>query len=110
MEEKNVLRSIYSKKVLINPDGSCEVNVLEDILYDITSDINIDKNQLIGVTKCQRVKDFDLNQPRWEDVEINLELQELFEMYKEIEGIEYKKPDCCLYDYLKNKRSEFRWG
>jgi hypothetical protein len=110
MEKENVLRSIYSKKVLLNPDGSCEINVLEDILFDITSNEEIDKNQLIVVTKCQRVKDFVPDHPLWENVELKFKLQELLEMYKEINNIAYNRPDCSFYDYIKdNNRPEFRF-
>ena len=91
MLEKKAIKLRGSDGILVHPDESYEIKVLEIILDNATLK-NMDKNELIVTMHCQRVKNFDANNPQWENVEYPVKLQDLFELYKKIESHEYKEP------------------
>ena len=91
MLEKKAIKLRGSDGILVHPDESCEIRVLEIILDSATLK-NIDKSELIITIHEQRVKNFDLDNPQGENVEYPVKLQNLFELYKKIEGHEYKEP------------------
>jgi hypothetical protein len=100
---ENVIKLRGSDEVLVHPDESYEIKVLEDILYKATLK-KLDKNELIETTHEQRVKNFDSNNPDWEKIKYNVSLQSLFDLYKKLEGREYREPT------LDELQSKYRLG
>jgi hypothetical protein len=104
MSEKIGINLYGSDDILVYPDGSYEITVLEKILSDATYS-KLPKNELIIITHDQRVSNFDSNNPEWEKVKYSVSLQSLFDLYKKIEGFEYR--ELSLDELKQNHRLGF---
>jgi hypothetical protein len=80
-----------SEEILIYPDGEYNIEVLEKILNDAVLN-EIDKNNTVVTIHNKRVRNFDPDNPEWMEVKKSVSLKKLFEVYKQIQGIEYKQP------------------
>ena len=77
------------EKILINPEGVYEIDVLEDILWSAFL-YEMKREDLIEIIHCKRVKDFNPNTPDWDIIGENITFQKLLEIYKERTKSDYK--------------------
>jgi hypothetical protein len=108
MPEKNILELKGFKEILRCPDGSYKIETLEKILSEAISN-NINQDNLIVIISDQRVKNFNPDNPEWENTKERVHLRELFEIYKQIEGRDYREPTFEEAEGKRCKRIEFKY-
>ena len=90
MAPKKAIRLEDSDKILEWTDGSTEKETLELLLNEIT-ERSLDSRNKIIVTREGRIKNFNPNNPTYKQIKYRLSVKELFKMYKDVTGEEYRK-------------------
>ncbi len=89
MATKRAIRLEGSDEMLEWPNGEIQHDVLERLLTDATEK-KIEKSRLVIVIHNERVANFNPENPRYKNAIYRVPLKELYEMYKDINGEEFR--------------------
>ncbi len=93
MSKTKIIRAVVlggSEKILSGPDEIVDIEVLSEILSDAI-DKKIKDSRLVRITEEERVENYDSENPKWKNVTYKIPLHELKDMYKRIEGRDFKE-------------------
>jgi len=98
---KKAIRLEASDEVLESPNGDVNISSLEEILTEATI-MGIKKDQLIFITKEERVTNFDSEAPYWHKASYEVQLSNLYKMYRDLTGENFRLKS---YEEIQRKAS-----
>jgi hypothetical protein len=109
MKNKKEPRELrYSDSVLKYPDGTVDLHVLKGILAEAHEE-GLQRSDPILVTRHKRVKNFNQEDPEWEDFQYSVSLGKLKRMYMEETDTKFVPPgEMTAEEFDQEERNSYR--